>query len=94
MSYLQNKHQQQHEKLIELLNQHPSLKGNLKVKSDAIGSDEFSDLDINEINQGVRILATAFNLTGGSVGDFNLYKLLQVYFREPEKREKINEILR
>ncbi|MET3122000.1 hypothetical protein AAKU67_001593 [Oxalobacteraceae bacterium GrIS 2.11] len=44
--------------------------------------------------QGVIALVHALNLTGGSGGDVDLYKLNYGYLTNPEVRAQINSILR
>ena len=52
------------------------------------------DFSVSELDACVRFISVALNTTGGSVGDVNLYKLLQAYILNPEKRQQINEIIK
>lgn len=47
-------------------------------------------MDTNNINRGVALLATFWHLTGGSIGDMNLYELLQSYMTDKDARKRIN----
>lgn len=47
-----------------------------------------------QIDNGVRALVLACNLSGGSVGDVQLYDLLNVYLRDCETARGINEVVR
>lgn len=40
------------------------------------------------------IASRLLNMTGGSVGDINLYELFGAYFTNPEKRAEINLIIK
>lgn len=46
-----------------------------------------------EINNAVVIFVVALGLTGGSVGDIDLYKLLQKYLLDLKFRKKVNKII-
>jgi transcriptional regulator of NAD metabolism len=59
-----------------------------------IGSDKFSSISVNDINNETKRMVDSLNMIHGSVGDFDIYKLLQVYFRDEQKRKIINEILK
>jgi lantibiotic modifying enzyme len=52
------------------------------------------ELDVNSINRIAVVLSELLNLSGGSVGTIDLYKLLQAYILDPKKREEINKITR
>ena len=58
-----------------------------------LSTDEFSQIDINDINRAVKVLVKVLNLNGGSNSDVDLYQLLQVYLKKPKQREKINDLV-
>ncbi|MCA0428810.1 MAG: hypothetical protein LCH37_15345 [Bacteroidetes bacterium] len=64
-------------------------------KYEAIGLEKntINSVEEMEISSAVVLIVKYLRLNGGSIGDFDLYKLLNVYFRFPEKRKKINNIL-
>ena len=64
-------------------------------KYEAIGLEKntINSVEEMEISSAVVLIVKYWRLNGGSIGDFDLYKLLNVYFRFPEKRKKINNIL-
>uniref|UniRef100_UPI0040499D83 hypothetical protein n=1 Tax=Fulvivirga sp. TaxID=1931237 RepID=UPI0040499D83 len=86
--------QNRHEKLIDFLNQFDLYNGGLKKVAKTRHSGKIEDISINEINNAVVVLADVLNLGGGSIGEFDLYELLQKYFRNQEARKEINKILR
>ena len=93
----QDPNQDKHEQLIDLMNSFGEYKdGSLKHKkrSKYLKSKDLNKLDINEINQGAIVLVHYFHLCGGSVGTIDMYKLLQTYFLDLEKREQINKIIK
>ena len=51
----------------------------------------WSNLDTNEINDTVSLMVTYLNLSGGSIGEIDLYELLQCYFRDEHARIEINK---
>jgi len=82
---------EKHQRLIEAIkdNNH-ILNLRLKIRK-STGSGDWANLDINEINDTVGLIVTYLNLTGGSIGEFNLYELLQSYFGDKQARKEINE---
>lgn len=60
---------------------------------DKIYSNDFDKIPTNDLNKAVESMIKSLNLSGGSVGDFDLYRLIQVYFQDKDKRRKINSIL-
>jgi len=92
-----NESQIRHEGLIDFLNQFSQYqyKGKPKCKKieEQIGSRDLEKLDIDDINHGVIALTDFFNLSGGSISNVDLYKLLQSYFLDKTKRELINNIV-
>lgn len=61
---------------------------------DEVGSAHCHKLSHLQIGVGVRALVLACNLYGGSMGDMDLYRLMQVYFRDQVARHRINEIVK
>lgn len=59
-----------------------------------VGSDSCHKLSHLQIGMGVRALALTCNLWGGSMGDVDIYRLMQAYFRDKEARQRINEIVK
>lgn len=87
-----------HEKLIDFLNQFPQNqtedgKPKCLKTSNTIRTKDLQFLGINVINTGVVVLTDYLNLSGGSVSDIDLYRLLEVYFKDINKRKLINEVL-
>lgn len=81
-----------HERLVVALNS--AGRGPYKVKKNQMFSHEFEKLDTNDINAGVGLFVDFNFLSGGSVVDFDLYRLLQEYFHDKDKRDRINKIVR
>jgi len=92
-----NPAQIRHEKLIDFLNQFSQYqhegKPRCKKLKEQIGTRHLENMDTNDINLGVVALTDFYNLSGGSIGSIDLYQLLQTYFLDKDKREKINEIV-
>ncbi|PKP33278.1 MAG: hypothetical protein CVT99_02160 [Bacteroidetes bacterium HGW-Bacteroidetes-16] len=90
--------QERHEGLIDFLNQFAQYQYNGKPKCkklrEQIGSRDLEKLDLDDINLGAIALTDFFNLTGGSIGSIDVYRLLQAYFLDKKKRELINEIIK
>ncbi|QYN51130.1 hypothetical protein [Apibacter sp. ESL0404] len=80
-----------HCQLIDILNKIYN-KGFKKFKDQKFSRD-FEFLDINDINNAVLIFTEVLNLNGGSLGKYDLYKLMQEYLTNIEKRNAINKIL-
>ena len=93
-----NQQQARHEALIETMNQFLQFQDKegkplLKKKENLMLSKDLVNLSVSEINHGVVILTDYFNLSGGSIGGVDLYKLLHAYFLDPVKRNEFNRIL-
>lgn len=87
-----------HEKLIDFLSQFSQYQDEegktiCKKEEFTLRSKDLQFLDINTINTATVVLSDYLNLGGGSLNDIDLYRLLQIYFKDLEKRKKINEIL-
>lgn len=90
--------QARHEALIDSMNQFKQFQdaqGNpiLKKRDNYLGSKDLHKLTVSEINHGAVILSDFFNMCGGSIGEVDLYKLLQAYFLDPVKQKEFNRIL-
>lgn len=84
---------EKHKALMEQLKNHPATKKLSSKLRERTGSEDWSDMDTNDINAGVALLVSFWNLTGGSVGELNLYELLQVYFKDESARKEINAVV-
>lgn len=58
-----------------------------------ISSERYDDLSREQLDQSVIALVVHSNLSGGSVGDMNLYKLIRTYLRNPTARSEINAVV-
>lgn len=58
-----------------------------------VTSAAYNTLNRHQIDQGVIALVHACNLSGGSMGDMNLYKLMRTYLRSPDARAEINGVV-
>ncbi len=89
--------QNRHEQIIQFLHQFKQYRPGgvpiLKMKYKPVGNSEVKNLTVNEINQAAIVLVDVLNLSGGSVNDVNLYRLLQTYFKIPESRKDINAVV-
>ena len=87
-----------HEELIKFLKKFPQYqdgKGNSIIHEvkNSRGSRDFSKIDITDINYGVVCFTDFLNITGGSIGSIDFYRLLQGYMLDINKREAINKII-
>lgn len=64
-----------------------------KIKKEPISGYKTENFTSEEIARAGALLVDVFNLTGGSVGGFDLYSLLRAYFLDEQKRRDINKIL-
>lgn len=81
-----------HRALIEFLKQFELYK-NSQILLDERTVGDLPSLDTNDINRSVFLIGDFLNYPSGSTGGVKLYKLLQTYFLDVEKREMINEII-
>ena len=58
-----------------------------------IHSNELHLIDRKKIHQAVEQMVDTLGLAAGSTEDFNLYKVVEDYFTDLEKRDKINHLL-
>lgn len=64
-----------------------------KYHKNPISGYKTENFESHEIQRAAVLLVDIFNLTGGSVGGFNLYNLLTTYFLDEQKRIEINKII-
>lgn len=90
--------QERHEKLITFLSEFkqyqnqdgtPRLKKIKKTRT----SNQVEKIDFNDVNAAVIVLTDVLNIGGGSIGNIDLYRLLQAYLLIPEYREKIDIVV-
>jgi hypothetical protein len=55
--------------------------------------DKYKKLSRHQVDQGVIALVHACNLSGGSVLDMDLYKLVRTYLWSQEARDAINNVV-
>lgn len=65
----------------------------VKQPKKVISSGNYGDLTREQIIQGVVTFVVHCNLSGGSVGTMNLYKLLESYFRDDAARTEMNAVV-
>ncbi len=82
--------EERHKILIEQLKKHPATESLAIDIQKRTTSEDWKNMDTNNINRGVALLATFWHLTGGSIGDMNLYELLQSYMTDKDARKRIN----
>lgn len=63
-----------------------------EIRQVSIPISEIEKININDINNAVIGFCNKLNISG-SVGEFDLYTLLQTYLTKPESREKINHVI-
>jgi len=90
--------QERHEKLIAFLSefkQYQNEDGTPKLKKvkKTLTSKQIENINFNEINAAVVVLTDVLNIGGGSIGNIDLYRLLQAYLLVPEYREKIDIVV-
>lgn len=66
----------------------------VKQPKKIVSSASYRDLSREQIDQGVVALVVHCNLSGGSVDDMNLYKLVKAYLWHPHARTEINAVMR
>jgi hypothetical protein len=65
----------------------------VKQSKKMIGTNAYDKLTNEQLDQGVVALVLHCNLTGGSVSDMNLYKLLRTYLQSSDARTEINGVV-
>ncbi|WAL81855.1 hypothetical protein OYT13_18805 [Pandoraea sp. XJJ-1] len=58
-----------------------------------VTATQFASLSDRQIDNAVRALVLACNLSGGSTGNVQLYELLRTYLHNPLARVKINDVV-
>lgn len=81
-----------HQALITFLQQFELYK-NSKIIEDERFLGDLTTLDVNDINKSVFLIGDFLNYPSGSSDTLNLYKLLQAYFLNIEKRKRINDVV-
>ena len=62
-------------------------------KNQLIHGNEFHLLKQAEIHKATGKLVESLNLAAGSTGGFDIYKVVEAYFTDLEKRKEINDLL-
>lgn len=62
-------------------------------KNQLIHGNEFHLINKEEIHKATGKLVETLNLAAGSTGGFDIYKVVEAYFTDLDKREKINAIV-
>jgi hypothetical protein len=87
--------QNMHFNLVKLLNNYAQFKNSIIYHDKTRSTERCNEfLTFNEINKAVIVLTDILNLSAGSSGHVDLYRLLQEYLLDPEKRKKINGIVK
>ena len=58
-----------------------------------IHSNELHLMDAEKIHQAVEKMVESLDLAAGSTTNFDLYQVVENYFKDLEKRRKINHVL-
>lgn len=82
--------QKKHEQLVKVIN---IIQGKdlYNIKTEPIHISELTDT--NDINNAIKLALDVLNISSGSTGEYDLYKLMKVYLLDSEKRKEINLIL-
>ncbi len=96
---MKNSNQTRHEELIKFLSkfsQYQDEKGKsiLETKRDQLNTSEINSIPRKDISNAVVVLTDFLNIRSGSVGDFDLYTLIQEYMSDQDSRKKINNLLK
>ena len=62
-------------------------------KSQLIHNNEFHLINKDEIRKAKGKLVESLNLAAGSTEGFDIYKVVDIYFTDLDKRQKINSLL-
>ena len=62
-------------------------------KSPLIHNNEFHLINKDEIRKATGKLVESLNLAAGSTEGFDIYKVVDIYFTDLDKRQKINSLL-
>lgn len=89
-----NQYQREHEYLVEMINSFFE-RSYFEIKESIISVDKIAfSFNMQDINNLATIAARLLNLYEVSGSNFDLFELLQTYLLNPEKRLKINEIIK
>lgn len=58
-----------------------------------IHSNELHLVDKKEIHNAAKKMVESLNLAAGSTGGFDIYKVVEAYFTDLEKRSEINRLV-
>ncbi len=58
-----------------------------------IHSNELHLVDKKEIHNAAKRMVESLNLAAGSTGGFDIYKVVEAYFTDLDKRSEINRIV-
>ena len=58
-----------------------------------IHSNELHLIDAGKIHQAVEKMVESLDLAAGSTSNFDLYQVVESYFKDLEKRRRINHVL-
>ncbi len=67
--------------------------GRNEPPTQTVSYGNYKKLSRHQIDQGVIALVLQLNLSGGSICDMDLYKLVRTYLWDEEARANINEIV-
>lgn len=62
-------------------------------KNQLIHSNELHLIEKVEIHNAAKKMVESLNLAAGSTGGFDIYKVVEVYFTDLDKRHEINQLL-
>ena len=62
-------------------------------KNQLIHSNELHLIEKAEIHNAAKKMVESLNLAAGSTGGFDIYKVVEVYFTDLEKRHEMNQLL-
>jgi hypothetical protein len=65
----------------------------VQPSSKVIRSNQYNKLSRHQIDQAVIAFVLAANISGGSVGDVDLYRLARAYLWDEEVRAKVNQVV-
>lgn len=66
----------------------------VKQHVDVVDHASYKKLSRDQIDQGVIAFVLECNLSGGSIMDMDLYKLLRTYLWNPDARAEINAVVK
>ena len=58
-----------------------------------IHSNDFHLIDKKEIQNAAKKMVESLNLAAGSTGGFDIYKVVETYFTDLDKRHAINQLI-